>query len=200
MSGDKRRLIAVCSLAGVCLLLWARLIFLEKIPRTGYADPEGEGTPPAAQVAGSTGQDAGSSIEVASGNKGNSKPEIQISLPTTLMRNVFAHPAEFDAELSERLPSRIQAAKSEPDTPDPIVLERQHADEIQAEAARLNLESIMHGVSPLAIINGRVVRPGEQVDGFELRRVNETSVILSRDGITVRLEINRPGSPDDPGG
>lgn len=202
LTSDRRRLIAVCSLAGVCLLLWARLIFLEKIPRTGYADP---GT--AAQATGPVTQSGVASPTAANGQSGSGsvetkhpKPEIQVALPQALIRNVFAHPADFDAELAERLPSRSQAAKSEPNTPDPIVLERQHADEIHAQAAGLHLESIMQGAVPMAIVNGRVIRPGQRVDGFELKRVNETSVVLSKDGIEVRLEISRPGTPKDPGG
>ncbi len=71
---------------------------------------------------------------------------------------------------------------------------------VEAEAAKLRLRSTLLGASPLAVIERseggaakrRVARPGEQVDGFRVVRIEAHLVELEKDGVRIVLEQERP--------
>jgi hypothetical protein len=43
--------------------------------------------------------------------------------------------------------------------------------------------------APKALIDGRLVRPGERVAGFVLKSVGHRTVRIERDGVVVELEM-----------
>jgi hypothetical protein len=47
----------------------------------------------------------------------------------------------------------------------------------------------------MAIINGRTVRVGQSLDGFELLSVEQRSVLLGKDSVRVQLKLDPPGQP-----
>ncbi len=63
------------------------------------------------------------------------------------------------------------------------------ADEIRAAAASLHLQSTLSGASPLACISGRVVQPGDRIDGFVVESIAPGNVVLRRDGVRVMLQL-----------
>lgn len=67
-------------------------------------------------------------------------------------------------------------------SPDPV-------QQARAAAAELVLESTICGSMPLASINGRVIRPGEYINGFVLERVGPTRVVLRRHKVRVILTL-----------
>ena len=62
-------------------------------------------------------------------------------------------------------------------------------ERIYAAAAELVLESTIVGSAPLASISGRGVRPGDEIDGFVLERVEQTQVVLRQQEIRVVLPL-----------
>ncbi len=65
-------------------------------------------------------------------------------------------------------------------------------DGIREDARQLVLQSTLCGrlpstASPAACISGQVLSPGQQIDGFVLKRVEPTHVVLERDGVRIAL-------------
>mgnify|MGYP001241432733 CR=1 FL=1 len=71
---------------------------------------------------------------------------------------------------------------------------------VEAEAEKLRLRSTLLGANPLAVIERseggeakrRVARPGEQIDGFRVVRIEAHLVELEKDGVRIVLEQERP--------
>jgi len=70
-----------------------------------------------------------------------------------------------------------------------VAADRAVAASPPAAAAELVLESTIVGPAPLASIGGRVVRPGDEIDGFVLERVEPTRVMRRRHEIRVILPL-----------
>jgi hypothetical protein len=58
---------------------------------------------------------------------------------------------------------------------------------IRQQASQLELQSIMQGGSPVAIIDGNVVGVGERIAGFEVISIEANRCTLRQDGVEVRL-------------
>lgn len=188
MTSDRRKFSIMCGLAVVGLLLWARLLLLNDVPRTGLADPIGSAstaTTPTSETNEAKKQDR-PSIESA--------PVVYLDASTRLARNFFKVPEAMFPQTEQAAPVHDTAPKSQTDTPeDSVEAERQRVGAIEAEAAKLRLGSLILGAAPAAVINGRVVREGGHIDGFRLERVLKRSVILLKDQVRVELKMDTPG-------
>ena len=60
-------------------------------------------------------------------------------------------------------------------------------DETLKLARLLELQSIVTGTRPRAMINNKLIAPGEWIEGFELIEVTDRSVQLKRNGFVIRL-------------
>ncbi|MHC4717051.1 MAG: hypothetical protein ACYS5V_08790 [Planctomycetota bacterium] len=65
--------------------------------------------------------------------------------------------------------------------------QRTRESNIRAEARSLSLTSTVMGMSPMAVINGRVLRVGQTIIGFRLVSVSSRKCALMKDGVTVEL-------------
>ena len=55
---------------------------------------------------------------------------------------------------------------------------------------KLVLQSIIHGDGiHTAVINGKVIKPGEQVAQYRLEAINDASVVLRNDDETLKLYV-----------
>ena len=187
LTTDRRKFTAMCVLAVVGLLLWARLLLLNDVPRTGLAKPV-DATQSAAAPTSETTEPHKSdrpSIESA--------PVVYLDSSTDLARNFFAAPETMFPQTEQAAPVDDVAPKSQTDTPeDPVEAEHQRVAAIEAQASKLHLDSLILGNTPAAVINNRVVREGGQVDGFVLERVLKRSVILAKDQVRVELKMDTP--------
>lgn len=187
MTADRRKFGAMCALAVVGLLLWARLLLLSDVPRTGLANPADQGS--AALPAGGGGGEskpARASIETA--------PVVYLDSLAGPVRNIFAAPKELLSQPVQPDEVRAVAPKSQSDTPeDALDEQRRQVESIEAQAGRLRLSSVIVGASPAAVLNGRVVREGDQIEGFVLERVLKRSVILVKDQVRVEVKMDTPG-------
>jgi len=60
---------------------------------------------------------------------------------------------------------------------------------VQAQARSLMVQSTMISAQPTAIINGRVLRVGEWITGFEVVSISARGCVVRRSGVSVALEM-----------
>ena len=181
---DRRKFGAMCTLAAIGLLLWARLLLLNDVPRTGLAEPANEaGAQAPTPTENSTPGGTAPSIETA--------PVVYLDSLGTLARNIFAAPEAMFSQPEQSAGVHDVAPKSQSDTPEDSP-EAQRL-RIETDAQRLKLGSLILGAAPAAVINDRVVREGGQIEGFVLERVLKRSVILVKDQVRVELKMDTPG-------
>lgn len=64
------------------------------------------------------------------------------------------------------------------------------AAENGSEKAELVLQSVICGAAPMACINGTFLQPGQKINGFVLRQVENTYVVLQQGDATVQLPLS----------
>jgi hypothetical protein len=62
-------------------------------------------------------------------------------------------------------------------------------ENIRLQAAQLQLQSIMMGASPKALMNGGLVGEGDVVAEFRIRKIEARRVIVEREGIRLAIEM-----------
>lgn len=165
---DKKKSGAMLALLLVGLLLWGRLL-LKDVPKTATAVPGSTAT-----------HDADDALELVK----DQAPRVEVDWPADLPRDLFV----FDASRYRRTvtdDTRDAAEKS------PRVLTDK---DLQIEALRrrardLTLQSVITGSEPRAMINGRFMKIGQSVNGFELLEIHERSVILLMQDVKLRLSM-----------
>jgi len=107
----------------------------------------------------------------------------RFSLDPERLRDGFAPAPSWLAELTEPPPSEPAEAAPEPETPSP-------AEAFREGHALTAVIMTQRGGS--AVVNGRVVRLGQTVDGFTLVRLTRRSAVFaSEDGEEVELRLRR---------
>lgn len=174
ITADKKKLgIMVCALA-LGLLLWGRLL-LQGVPRTATADDPAK-----------TAQKTDNNDPSGGNNPQNDKPlpVVHVDLPATPGRDPFGiDPSRYKRNLGAS--HRTSAAKSTQVTPD----EDPKTAAVRQEAMELRLESVVTGTRPRAYINGRLLAPGDEYEGFRLIQVTDRHVLLTKYGLIIRLRM-----------
>lgn len=68
---------------------------------------------------------------------------------------------------------------------------------IRAELKKFELQTVVEGKVPMAVISGKVVKAGQKLGSFEVKSIEKMSVILQVDGNTYRLQMKAPEVPTD---
>ncbi|MEX1016467.1 MAG: hypothetical protein WD534_09760 [Phycisphaeraceae bacterium] len=169
-----RKLAIMAGLLVVALLLWGRLLLQSPLPQTATATAN-----VAARAQPATPLPA---LEVGP----QARAVVQVDLPDYLTRDLFNFPAEEHAwAVPKNVEPEANEEKSEPQRSD----DQLRSATVRKAAEDLQLRSVMMGESPSAVINGRVLRPGQQIQGFTLLEVSERHVLLERHGVIVRLKM-----------
>ncbi len=61
---------------------------------------------------------------------------------------------------------------------------------LRAQAKSLDLQSTMVSANPVAIINGRMLRIGEWINGFELTEITPRGCSVRKNGTTIMLDMS----------
>ncbi len=69
---------------------------------------------------------------------------------------------------------------------------QQNLRKIRDELSRLQLQTVMNGRVPLAVINGKIVRVGDKFGSFRITAIERMSVVLSAAGKTYHLTMEQP--------
>jgi hypothetical protein len=162
-------------LALVCvgLLMWGRLL-LKEVPRTAIADPK-----------------EAVSLKAKSDNEGalDDRPvvreSVQVALASDINRDIF----RLNPHRYPQLPKDHDDQSGKPKFPTDLSEEQLELSEIQESLGELKLETTITGRSPLAVINGQAIRPGQNIGGFELVKVKQRSVVLKMHDRQVELEL-----------
>jgi hypothetical protein len=173
VTADKKKFGLLVTVLAVGLLLWGRLILLEKVPRVATADPDtpaaaGQGAPPAGQPP----------VDL------EPLPEVHATLHDELALNLFAFRHDrYKLRPAEELDhSGVESGGGADD-------EQQRREALIALARQLRLQSVIQGATPRIVINGRVLRVGDSIDGFEIASFNDRSAKVTRDGLTFTLNM-----------
>lgn len=60
---------------------------------------------------------------------------------------------------------------------------------VREEAMGLRLESVLTGSQPRAYINGHLLKPGDEYEGFTLLKVTDRHVILEKYDLFIKLRM-----------
>jgi hypothetical protein len=174
LTADKKRLgIMLCALS-LGLLLWGRLL-LQGVPRTATADDKAK----SAQADGNPGENGSNAMAST-----RPRPAVYVDLPDSPLRDLFG----ID-------PRRYKQTKPVPGSPigPKSALVTSDVDPriavVRDEAMELRLESVVTGTHPRAYINGRLLAPGEDYEGFTLLQVTDRHVILTKYGLFIKLKM-----------
>ncbi len=131
------------------------------------------------------GQSAQSSRSASAAGQGHSTPSakgqaaIDVVWPAPLGRDPFA----FDAAPYKRKPTK-QPAVTVDETPEP---EPEPTIDSQDVRDTLALEGTILGVHPRALINGKLYKLGQIVEGFEIKGIGDRRVTVHKNGVDVKL-------------
>lgn len=186
MKHDRKKFAMMCTLLAVGLLLWARLLILQDVPKTGFADPVQSNTASQTKTTAPEGTENVLLQEL---------PIVYLDTSSQLTRDFFSPLTSPSAGPDQD----GHVTRSHPNTDDESsevagaeFRERQEA--FNADAERLKLESVILGEVPVAVINGKVLRVGDDIDGFVLEKVSARYVVLSRGVFRVDLKMEQPQS------
>jgi hypothetical protein len=163
MLRDKKKTGLMLGLLAVGLLMWGRLM-LKEVPRTASATGETVAAAP-------------EKVEVSNSDR----PTVSLVQPGVLERNLF----RLD-------PSRYSRTDNEEERTVTQKLPQGVSDEavrrdVIAAARGLRLQSVTLGDVPAAIINRRLIRVGQSIEGFTLLHVDERSAVLRKQDFKVRI-------------
>lgn len=168
-----RRQIGLVGLALTCGVLWAIDAFLVgSSPMPARADESGIVAPRPAEPF-----DAEVQALLDAFHRDESAPS---SRPPGELRDVFARPLWLEPPA----PPVVEVAPGPESAPASVPFEVAH-----------RLEGILLGRTRLAVIDGRVFRAGERIDGHQVREILEDRVLLIGPAGTVELVLNRASSP-----
>jgi hypothetical protein len=172
----------MCALGVVGLLLWARLMLLENVTRSGYAQPDSVKS-----------DGAGGAGSADSSRSHVERRTLYVDVPETLTRNLFAAPQGMFPQTTQAVVPKSDEPKYETDTPEETVeTPRQRAERIRKDAGMLTLESVLLGRTPVAVINGRMLKTGDTIKGFSIEEIRERSVLVRQEDVRVEITMKVP--------
>lgn len=175
VTSDKKKLgVMLCALA-IGLLLWGRLL-LQGVPRTATAD---DPATPSATVSDDKPVKAGQSAR-----KDQPLPVVHVDLTSVPGRDLFGmDPSRYSRTSgSERGEPEAKSTQYSSD-------ENPRIAAVREEAMELRLESVVTGTQPRAYINGRLLAPDDEYEGFTLLEVTDRHVLLTKYGLIIRLRM-----------
>ncbi len=103
-------------------------------------------------------------------------PAVRLSRP--LVRTIDHDPFAIDLEAYPRVAGSVVATAANATG---------GVAEIRGSAGALVLQSTLCGPSPAACVNGKVIRLGEEIEGFVVERIEPDRVVVSRENVRLTL-------------
>ncbi len=111
--------------------------------------------------------------------------ELAAVLPRPVDRDLFSPPLEYYPARKAPKPRAVP----EPTGPTEAELEQARRRRIASRANSLTLQSTVIGSVPTAIVNGRVLRKGDEIGGFRVVGIGVRSCTIEREDVRVVLEM-----------
>lgn len=70
-------------------------------------------------------------------------------------------------------------------------IERLRLAKVQQELRRIQLQAVMLGEKPTALINSELKHVGDRVLGFTIKSIQERQVVVVKDGVTLPVDMTR---------
>ena len=184
-AANKKKVLILLGLVAGGLLLWGRLL-MQQVPRTVVAVPQNEASANAGSgTATPSPEGEGAVATMAASNKPAFREAVKIDIPTRLPRDLFA----LDPTGYARVPNEQPDIRPPEKSPDKSTDDNQAASDFANAARGLVLQTTILGDQPRAMISGQVLRPGQTIKGFVLRKVLPRQVVLERDGVELKLKM-----------
>lgn len=174
MTVDKKKFGLMVFVMAIGLLLWGRLILIEKVPRIATADPAASDTTPA----------EGDNTGALSSSLLRPLPVVYADLDDRLELDLFAFRHNRYKPLPPKNNNGVGVQPGDVNV-DEVVRRR----ELEEMAKELSLQSVIQGARPIGVINGKVLRVGDSIDGFEIVTLGTRSATVTREGQTFILTI-----------
>jgi len=197
---DKKKAGVLAGLVLVALIMWVRASLVSSGPSRARAESGSSATREASS------EDASSeSSGSGAGATGSEKEVVALPASPALQRDLFRPSPSLLPRSSQTDSSAGADAKSaigNDETPEQQERMRRVAllRSVREEAERFRLRSVMVGANPIAVIErrgapgseGKVLRVGDKIDGFEVVRVERAGVLLSKAGVGIELRLSPP--------
>ncbi|MBI1336808.1 MAG: hypothetical protein GC164_07590 [Phycisphaera sp.] len=72
--------------------------------------------------------------------------------------------------------------------------------QLEMELGDLELQTVMLGARPVAVISGEIVQPGQSVGSFKVKTISQLAVVLEASGHDFTLSLKNDQTPNKPGG
>ncbi|MFA6133707.1 MAG: hypothetical protein WC869_06785 [Phycisphaerae bacterium] len=164
---DKKKALTLGVLLCVGLVVFGKLIF-KGVPSSAAAAPLVVAASPAPTEPALTNSADESAVDP-------SRDKYLREIDTTIQRDIFSAPAGL-------FPSGV-AASVQPDNHD------EAAKAADDQVRGMTLQSTILSASPTAIINGKVLKIGSQIGGFQVMEITSGSVTLEKADVKVVLEM-----------
>ena len=175
-TADKKKFGILVTMMAVGLLLWGRLMLLQDVPKMATADD-----PNAVQSGDpASGHLAETAAETMPALPPLPSVEVALSEDLTLDLFSFRHNHYKPLPIEDSPETRVQS------TGDP---DDDRKRELVEMARSLRLQSVIQGNSPAIVINGEVLRVGDEIEHFKIVSFNDNSVRLTREGLTFLLKM-----------
>lgn len=168
---DKRVALMVPLLA-TAMLLWGRLL-LKDAPRVATAVPQ------SGQL--SEFDELQSTVNASSPDQSK---VIELEFEPHTSRNLF----DWDPSRYNRTSDSL-SHQDNPKLNQFTADDQERVAEAKALAEELQFQSVVQGERRQAFINGRLVKDGDQIQGFTVRTVHERAVELEINGVVIRLNL-----------
>ena len=171
LTADRRKLSLMVCLLAVGMLLWGRLL-LKQLPKSAVADPKARNT---LKV---------SPVDKASHGKADSGPRtVSLDFSTDLDRDLFALDSRFFPIDEPVEPKLVMEPKLPADNTNALLAQ------VREKGRALQLQSVLMGTEPRALLNGQLLRVGDKIRGFELKEIKSRSVVLEMTGIQIEISM-----------
>ncbi len=171
LQADPKKTAVLVLLAVVMVIVYVRMFSSSETPQVAVAADPALVVPAAAASGAAQNQAPQASPRVA-----------RTLLPQPAIRELARDPFVVPSLYAQATPA---STDEEPSGLTGPALER----EIRTGAEQLVLQSTISGRVPLATINGRVLSPGDEIEGFVLEQIEPTSVVIRRAGVRVKLPL-----------
>ena len=179
LMANKKQFYMLLAVVAVALLLWGRLL-LKNPPRSAMAKPRAAA---AATGAGDAQADNTDSFVFTRWKT------VHVDLPEGEPRDLFLFdPAGYPRVVVQ--PKKVDdpgpvSGKSDPQPDDKL----HKMEELTKRAAALKLQTTLDGAQPQALINGRLMLEGQQIDGFTVQKILARQVVIEIEGVEFRLKM-----------
>lgn len=188
LKASRKKAVLVCVLVVVAMFMAVRMLASQGGRAGGSPAGASASTPASNCPPSNTDAEPGPPALSAADREAQKRDRYIQKLDGTIVRDIFEPNSDFFPALAPQsgLPG-AEGADSSPGADSRQV----HEKLICGQAALLKLQSIVVGNMPTAIVNNRVLRVGDFIEGFEIVRITPHSCVVCKENVEVPLSMDK---------